>query len=503
MLFNSAEFLLIFLPIVVALFAVLRRVAPAPVLVVLLLLASLVFYGVWDWRFLPLLLLSIAGNWLIAGRIATAPPAQRRGWLFAGIGLNLAALGWFKYALFVAAVLRDLTPLDPDLGTIVLPIGISFYTFQQIAYLVDVSRDPGVSRDPLRYGLFVSFFPQLIAGPIVHHREVVPQLALLGRRPLLPDLAVGLAIFSIGLVKKLWLADSFARIATPLFTAAAAGEPLGLVPAWAAATGYGLQIYFDFSAYSDMAIGLARMFGVVLPLNFASPYKATSVVDFWRRWHITLSRFLRDYLYIPLGGGRVQPWRRRLNVLVTMLLGGIWHGAGWTFVLWGALHGVMIVIAQWWQARPGHRPLPNVAARALTLTLVLAAWVPFRAADLSTTLAIWASMAGLDGAGARWPTAPPFPVLAASGRLLGWSPTLPAVLAVLAAGLMIVLAAPNTQTLFRDWSPGLTSRGYESGIAPRRAAWRPSPAQAALVGLALGLCLLKLNDVSEFIYFQF
>ncbi len=503
MLFNSAEFLLIFLPVVVALFAVVRRLAPAPVLVVLLLLASLIFYGVWDWRFLPVLVLSIAGNWLIAGRIATAPPAQRRGWLIAGIGLNLAALGWFKYALFVAGVLRDLTPLDPALGAIVLPIGISFYTFQQIAYLVDVGRDPATLRDPLRYGLFVSFFPQLIAGPIVHHREVMPQLAGLGRRPLLPDLAVGLAIFTVGLVKKLWLADSFARIATPLFAAAADGEPLGLIPAWAAATAYGLQIYFDFSAYSDMAIGLARMFGVLLPINFASPYKATSVVDFWRRWHITLSRFLRDYLYIPLGGGRVPPWRRRVNVLLTMLLGGIWHGAGWTFALWGALHGVMIVIAQWWQARPGHRPLPDVPARLLTLTLVLAAWVPFRAADLSTTLAIWGSMAGLDGSGLTWPAPAPFPVLAAYARLLGIAPALPAVLAVLALGLTIVLAAPNTQTLFRDWTPGLTSQGYESGIASRRVAWRPSAGQAALVGLALGLCLLKLNDVSEFIYFQF
>ncbi|HMR29746.1 MAG TPA: MBOAT family protein [Geminicoccaceae bacterium] len=486
MLFNSPVFILGFLPITLLLFVALRRTGErGPML--LLLVASLVFYGWWDWRFLPLLLASICANHLLAGRILSAAGmAASRRWLAIGIVANLAVLGWFKYAMFVAGVLGDLAGRPLGVGTVLLPIGISFFTFKQIAYLVDVHRGLVVERDPARYGLFVTFFPDLLAGPLVHHRELTPQLAVLGSRPFLPDLAVGASIFVIGLAKKLLVADTLALTATPLFDEAAAGAGLGLVAGWAAATAYALQIYFDFSGYSDMAIGIARMFGVVLPLNFASPYKAASIVEFWRRWHISLSRFLRDYLYVPLGGNRKGPARRYLNVFVTMLLGGIWHGAGWTFVLWGALHGAMIAVGQAWSRRPGHRPMPRAAGVALTLSAVIVAWVPFRAADLATTWSIWASMIGRHGLGAE--------PLAGAG------------LAGILCGLAVALAAPNTQTLFRGHRPGLVSPGYASGIedSPGPApAWSFGLGHALLVGALFGLCLVKLNDVSEFIYFQF
>jgi D-alanyl-lipoteichoic acid acyltransferase DltB (MBOAT superfamily) len=485
LLFNSPVFILGFLPITLLLFLTLRRFGGrGPML--LLLAASLVFYGWWDWRFLPLLLASMCGNHLIAGRMLASGPRARKRWLALGIVGNLAVLGWFKYAVFVAGVLGDLGGWQAVVGPIALPIGISFFTFKQMAYLVDVHRGLAVERDPARYGLFVGFFPDLLAGPLVHHRELTPQLEKMGARPFLPDLAIGSSIFVIGLVKKLLIADTLALTATPLFDRAAAGDMLGLVAAWAAATAYALQIYFDFSGYSDMAIGLARMFGVVLPINFASPYKAASIVEFWRRWHISLSRFLRDYLYIPLGGNRKGPGRRYLNVFVTMLLGGIWHGAGWTFALWGALHGAMIVVAQAWSRRPGHRPMPLALGVALTLVAVIVAWVPFRAADLPTTWSLWGSMLGLHGPG----------VETLAGTVLPGVPL----------GLALALLAPNTQTLFRAHRPGLTTPGYASGIEERALpvlAWRFGLGHALLAGALFGLCLVKLNDISEFIYFQF
>jgi D-alanyl-lipoteichoic acid acyltransferase DltB (MBOAT superfamily) len=315
------------------------------------------------------------------------------------------------------------------------------------------------------------------------------------RRPFLDDLAVGLTIFAIGLAKKVVLADSLALVASPVFDATAAGGLPGPIAAWAAVSAYALQIYFDFSAYSDMAIGLGRMFGIVLPINFASPYKAASIIEFWRRWHITLSRFLRDYLYIPLGGNRHGRGRQRLNLFLTMLLGGIWHGAGWTFVLWGALHGGMLILAHLWRDRFGRHRLPPLLAQAMTLLAVVLAWVPFRAADLPTT---WRIYAGLFGFGAA-PEAAMLPAVGAVPALL-----------LLLAGWAIALLAPNTQTLMRGFGPGLASPGYATGLESLRpmndgtaAAWRPSYAQAMALGLLLAVSILALGRASEFIYFQF
>jgi len=300
MLFNSYAFIFAFLPIVgIGYFWLARRATNLAL--VWLLLSSMLFYGWWSWSYLGLIVASFVANYLFAIFLA-----QHRSLILLsfGVGLNLAVLGWFKYANFTADNLNVLFDLGINLAPIVLPLAISFHTFQQIAYLVDVKR--GVEPEPnlLRYGLFVCFFPQLLAGPIVHHHEMLPQLK--GWRQALrhEDLAVGVTIFLIGLAKKTLIADRMAAYASPMFDAAATGLPISLLDAWAGVLAYTLQIYFDFSGYSDMAIGLARMFGIRLPMNFNSPYKAASIIEFWRRWHITLSRFLRDYLYVPLGGNR-------------------------------------------------------------------------------------------------------------------------------------------------------------------------------------------------------
>jgi D-alanyl-lipoteichoic acid acyltransferase DltB (MBOAT superfamily) len=290
--------------------------------------------------------------------------------------------------------------------TILLPLAISFFTFQQIAYLVDAYE--GLTREYnfLHYCLFVTFFPQLIAGPIVHHREMLPQFASdTIYRFNQSTFTAGLTTFCLGLFKKVIIADGAATYATPVFDAAEAGEILTFFEAWTGAFGYTIQLYFDFSGYSDMAIGLGMMFGIRLPLNFFSPYKAVNIIDFWRRWHMTLSRFLRDYLYIPLGGSRRGKVRRYVNLMVTMLLGGLWHGAGWTFVAWGALHGFYLVVNHAWHAvrrSLGHNLEKTTLAgrtlsRIVTLTAVIFAWVLFRAESFGGAMSIISGMVGLNG----------------------------------------------------------------------------------------------------------
>jgi D-alanyl-lipoteichoic acid acyltransferase DltB (MBOAT superfamily) len=498
MLFNSYAFILLFLPLTYALWMAARRFAGISWAIAALLVASLVFYGASAQVELLLLLAAIVLNHHLAGVIYRHRLTPRgRAWMRLAVAGNLLFLFVFKYTGFVTQTAADVFGWPAIAVHIALPIGISFYTFQQIAYLVDVARGEGEPWPLSRYALFVVFFPHLIAGPIVHHRELIPQFASGARTARIGDLAVGLSIFTIGLAKKVLVADSFALIASPVFNAAAQGAQPGLLDAWAAAVAYALQIYFDFSAYSDMAIGLGRMFGIVLPINFASPYKATSIIEFWRRWHITLSRFLRDYLYIPLGGNRSGPMRQRLNLFLTMLLGGIWHGAGWTFVLWGALHGLMLVAAHLWRRHLGRHRLPALPAQALTLLAVVLAWVPFRAADLPTTWRVYAGLVGLGPDTPGLPVPSLLPALAAGA--------LPALL-VLLVGWGIALLAPNTQTLLQGFQPGLASPGYATGIEGPVGdghAWRPSPTQAMALGALLAVCILSLGRASEFIYFQF
>ncbi len=446
MLFHSQAFMLGFLPPVLLAFHAARTQRAREWVLVL---ASLLFYGGWDWRFVPALVGLTLANWLI---VRAWSRTGWRGWLSAGVALNLGVLGMCKYADFVVAQFVDAAPLG-----IILPLGVSFFTFQKIGYLLDLRRGDRHVYGLLEFFAFVTFFPQLIAGPIVRHRELIPQFARLTAAPW-EGIGRGLLLFGMGLGKKLLLADTAGQVADPIFALAGQG-PVGLGQGWLGATAYGLQILFDFSAYSDMAIGLGLMFGLRLPDNFNAPYRATSLRDFWRRWHMTLSRWLRDYVYIPLGGNRGGMQAR--NVVLTMALGGLWHGAAWTFVAWGVVHGVALAINAAW-VRAGWR-MPALLGWAVTMAFVLAAWVLFRAPDFATAATMLRGMAGLSGLGAVRITHGPELALAAALAVFG----------------------PTSQALAERWRPR---------------PWVAWPVGAALAGLVL---LAGGRAPNEFIYFQF
>ena len=367
-----------------------------------------------------------------------------------------------KYANFVGANVAGALGVGFEPLGIILPLGVSFFTFQKISYLVDLRRGDRHVYGLLEFAAFVTFFPQLIAGPLVRHNEMIPQFAADPRGgQVWENLSRGALLFVIGFAKKAGVADTAALTCDPVFARAALG-PVGAAEAWAGAGAYAVQILFDFSGYSDMAIGLGRMFGLRLPFNFDAPYRAVGVRDFWRRWHITLSRFLRDYVYVPLGGNRGGAWRQSRNVVATMLLGGLWHGAAWTFIAWGGVHGVALAIEGAW-TRAGLR-MPRGLGWGLTLLFVVLAWVLFRAPDFGTALRVYAGMLGLEGVG--------------HVRVEAW-PVL-----MLAAGVALV---------------GPTSQGF----ALERVRARPWVAGVAGAALA-GLLLLAGGRVpNEFIYFQF
>jgi alginate O-acetyltransferase complex protein AlgI len=445
MLFSSSTFVFAFLPLVIGAIFLAGRLLGRSGAFAVLVIASLVFYGWWKWEYLFLLALSVTVNYGF-GLLLT----QRRSrfLLAIGVSFNLGLLGWFKYAGFLAEALNALLMAGFSPGPIVLPLAISFYTFQQIAYLADVQAGKVSNTSFLHYCLFVTFFPQLIAGPIVHHAEIIPQFKhkdafRLGRR----DLTIGLAIFILGLYKKVVFADGIALHADSLFNHAQ--EVPTFIDAWGGVLAYSFQIYFDFSAYSDMAIGLARIFGIRLPLNFHSPYKAVSIIDFWRRWHMTLSRFLRDYLYFPLGGNRRGPWWRYRNLAMVMLLGGLWHGAGWTFMFWGGLHGTYLIINHAWRGvrknQWGHdlessSRLGRTASRFITFLAVAVAWVFFRAESWGDAFAILEGLIGLNGL---------------SNEALGGGLLDPMIYAGLLFFCVLVWFAPNTQQLLARHDPAL------------------------------------------------
>lgn len=484
MLFNSHVFLFVFFPITLIGFFWFARHAGMVPAQMWLTFASFVFYGWSGWRFLPLLIGSTLVNFAVGcALIARARTARRRGGLLAaGVAFDLLVLGYFKYAGFFETNLHVLG-IDLGLGSITLPIGISFYTFTQIAFLADAAQGKAAEYDLSRYALFVSFFPHLIAGPIIHHKEMMPQFAEQRVYRFDPEnLATGLTLFTLGLFKKVVLADRIAPYASPVFAAADAGGTIPMADAWIAALAYTLQIYFDFSAYSDMAIGLARMFGIHLPLNFNSPYKATSIIDFWRRWHMTLSRFLRDYLYIPLGGNRKGELRRYLNLMITMLLGGLWHGAGWTFVFWGVVHGLFLAFNHLW--RTAGLALPRWPAWAVTFLLVVFTWVFFRADTFAGALAVIQGMLGLSGF-----FAPHF--VKTDGLWL---------IVVL---LAISAFAPNTQEILRAHMPAAFYRIAPPAGALARLQWEPCASLAVASAVLFVVALLFMPRASEFLYFQF
>jgi len=469
MLFHTQFFLLVFLPLALGAYFLAARWPGAigtPLRKGLLVAASLFFYGYWDPMLLPLLLFSIGANWLFARLYG-----PRRAWLVtAGVALNLLLLGVFKYADFFASSVAFVLGETHEPWNIILPLAISFFTFQQISYLVDLKRSKAPVYSLLDYSLFVSFFPQLIAGPIVRHHELIGQFALDPLRPGLGErFARGATFLTIGLVKKVFLADPLGHIANPLFTRAAEGAALTFGESWTATFAYTFQLYFDFSSYSDMALGMGLMFGFTLPLNFDSPYKATSIRDLWRRWHMTLTRFLRDYVYTPVGLSlprKGKLLRETVATMTTMTLIGAWHGAAWSFIIFGALHGVAMVINQAWVRL--RWPLPKGLGWFLTFMFFAVSLVLFRAEDVAVAWRMWTEMAGVYGLSFD------VPHLELKHGLL-----------IPLAGL-IALLAPNSQHLVLEPA-------------------QPNRHLATVVGLALVVVLLNVGAGQnvEFIYFQF
>jgi alginate O-acetyltransferase complex protein AlgI len=466
MLFNSFPFLFIFLPVTLAFYFGLARLGWPRLATVSLVLASLAFYGYWDWRFLGLLCGSTLFNYGIG---CVVKKHRHRGLLIGGIAVNLLLLGFFKYAGFTVRTLDALFHAHMPAPHVVLPLAISFYTFTQIAFIVDAYQGRAEEMNLSRYGLFVFFFPHLIAGPIVHHKEIMPQFAAPDARRWNPvNFAAGLAWLTLGLFKKVIIADACAPWANRVFDFKG---PVTIVEAWIGILAYTMQLYFDFSGYSDMAIGLSWMFNVRLPDNFDAPYRAESIIDFWRRWHMTLSRFLRDYLYIPLGGNRLGEPRRYANLMVTMILGGLWHGAGWTFLAWGAYHGALLALNHLWTS--AGLALPRWFSRILTFLAVMVGWCFFRAPDMEKARALLRSLVSF--ASFRLESLPTFPGLYAVAALL--------------ALLLFVNIAPTT----KQW---VESRALDTR-------------EAIILGVLFCACLFVMRDVamqlskSEFIYFQF
>jgi D-alanyl-lipoteichoic acid acyltransferase DltB (MBOAT superfamily) len=476
-LFNSYVFIFVFLPITFAGFFVIGA-RDGKLAALFLAAASLVFYGWSSPKYVLLLLGSVSINYLAALAIARSKGQRAKAVLIAAIAINLAILAYYKYAGFFLENWNALFHTEVAFA-VLLPLGISFFTFTQISFLVDVFHGKVARYDPIHYLLFVTYFPHLIAGPILHHQDVIPQFERPdAAKPNLRLVSFGLVIFSIGLFKKTCLAD----VIQPYVTLAFTGQP-DFYQAWLGALAYAFQIYFDFSGYSDMAVGLSLLFGVYLPINFNSPYKAASIVEFWRCWHMTLSRFLRDYLYIPLGGNRLGSGRRYLNLLITMVLGGLWHGPAWTFVAWGFLHGVYICINHGWSRLPWRMPsfamlLGRPLSVALTFSAVVIAWVFFRADSLLSALGIVSRMFRPDIISWNYMEFP------------GW-----AFIVLFGA---IVWLFPNTYAIVgydhdaRNVGRGVTANG------PQMRLWL-----ACFGGVLLAFGIMGIQQHSEFIYFRF
>jgi D-alanyl-lipoteichoic acid acyltransferase DltB (MBOAT superfamily) len=512
--FSSSDFILYFLPIAFIGFLVLSATGMRRLVLAWLTLVSFVFYAWGRGENLQPLIGSIVFNYVAGGLLLKRP---NRALLILGIAVNVGLLAYYKYAIFGVGVVSSLLNTGWPAPNIILPLGISFFTFKQIAYLVDANHGSVSEHDFLNYCLFITFFPQLIAGPITHHREMLPQFddpeRVLPRWDLI---AIGVTLFLVGLFKKVMVADPFGSYTTPIFEAAV-HVPVPLVEAWLAAVGYALQIYFDFSGYCDMAIGLGLMFGIQLPLNFNSPYKAKNIIEFWGRWHMTLTRFLTAYIFNPLStsltrrrmargepimrGGMMKPavfmQLVAFPIMVTMLIAGVWHGAGWQFAIFGLLHGFYLVTAHTWRLYKKAKGLPlddSGKVRVgfsvlLTFVCVTIAMVFFRAADVSSATNIVAGMAGLNG------FHPPSP----RAEFLG---------AMIAVFLFAVWAFPNVYEWLREYPTALDAKVKQPRLLGRCTSlveWRPTVATGLIVGLLGVLILLRTlsSAPTEFIYSQF
>jgi alginate O-acetyltransferase complex protein AlgI len=519
MLFNSYVFIFLFLPITLLGFHLIGVRGHHKIAVSWLVGASIVFYAWWNPAYVSLIIMSILFNYGIGVSLQDRP---RKIILIFGIIANLSLLGYFKYANFFVENLNILVRGDFVFESVILPLAISFFTFQQVTYLVDTYRGETRELNFLHYSLFVIFFPQLIAGPIVHHKEMMPQFlkdTLYKLR--VKNLTIGLTIFFIGLFKKVVLADGIANNANSVFEAAEIGVQLTFFEAWGGVLAYSLQLYFDFSGYSDMAIGLARMFGVILPINFFSPYKSTNIIEFWNRWHITLSRFLRDYLYIPLGGSRRGLPRRYINLMITMLLGGLWHGAGWTFIVWGGLHGSYLIINHGWHwlkkqffktGEGNGFTIGSVMGWFITFLCVAIAWVVFRAETMDGAIRVYEGMFMLNGISIPQSLVgveriildilPEFPIVAGGLGSFGSASGMIEIIIL----LFIVWKLPNTLEWLHDFNPALGMDKYSSCCKNKlNIYWKVSKLDSLLIAMFayLSLIYMGFGSVNEFLYFNF
>lgn len=501
MIFSSAPFIFLFLPITLGVFWLLNTQRNLRIVQVWLILASLFFYGFWKPVYLILLVGSLLFDYLVIRTMSrTDSKLANKVLVTFGVGVNLAILGYYKYANFFADTFNSLAGTSWNIAPVLLPLGISFFTFQKITYIIDTYQGKIAHHHFREYCLFVTFFPQLIAGPIVHHHEMIPQFPKLDIK--FKNVTVGLTIFLMGVFKKVLLADSIAAYSDPVFFTVTKGLDVSFFDAWVGAFAYTLQLYFDFSGYSDMAIGLGQMFGLQLPMNFNSPYKAVDIIDFWRRWHMTLSRFLRDYVYIPLGGNRKGGVRRYVNLLLTMLIGGLWHGAGWAFVFWGGLHGIYLVINHGWRAVIKRFGLVNhtktwwaiALARGITFLSVLVAWVFFRAEAWEPAIRMLQTMGNVYEI--SYLINMDFQVSLVFTKEEGF-------MALPWIGILLMVAwfAPNVQEIMAHEDPTI-----EPVEHPSRLMWRPTMATGIILGVLFALVIrgyFDLAPAAEFLYFNF
>ncbi|MDH7639197.1 MBOAT family O-acyltransferase [Sphingomonas oryzagri] len=536
MLFNSSTFLLGFLPIVFAGFCAFSFSRLKGFAGLWLTVTSLLFYAWWRPAGLPILMVSAVANYLVAGQLIRR---RNQPLLIAAILANLAALAYYKYAGFLTVTANEALGSNLIVPHIVLPLAISFFTFQQIAYLVDASDGEVEEHSFSNYCLFLTFFPHLIAGPITHHREMLSQFRDPDRfRPRLDLFAIGTTLFLIGLFKKVIVADGFATTVRPIF-ATAAGQGVQTVEAWTGALSYTLQIYFDFSGYSDMAIGLGLMFGISLPINFDSPLKARNIIEYWARWHMTLTRFLTAYIYNPMVvaltrrralKGRPMPKRGKTTVgafatlvalptMITLFISGVWHGAGWQFVIFGLLHGSYLVIANGWRAWKAHRGIPDrsnnpifIAGSVLTTFLaVVVGLVFFRSPDVTTAMSLLGSMIGLHGTTLPLPAGhlPGVPALAhALGANIGSIELVDSKsIARIVLFLIVVWALPNSNQWLGNYPTalGFVARQTATARFAPILRWKPRPAFGVALGAMSMVTILYAVSAapSEFIYFHF
>jgi D-alanyl-lipoteichoic acid acyltransferase DltB (MBOAT superfamily) len=479
-LFNSYEFIFYFLPSVFVIYFALQYAGFSRLAKISLVVASLVFYSWWNISYLPLILISVVVNYAVGTYLANSDHLKKRRIILAlGIVFNVILLGYYKYTDFFLTTVNSVAKADFPLLHLALPLAISFFTFQQIAYLVDSFRYETKGYRLDEYMLFVVFFPQLIAGPIVHHKEVMDQFHNENSRMNAKNISLGLYIFGIGLFKKVMIADTFAVWATDGFKNA---FDLNLVEAWIASLSYTFQLYFDFSGYCDMAVGAALLFNIMLPINFNSPYKALNIQDFWRRWHITLSRFLTQYIYIPLGGSRISPSRTYINIMIIFMVSGFWHGAGWTFIIWGFLHGLASVIYRWWSRR-GYS-MPKWLAWFITFQFVNAAWVLFRAETIPQAIAILKAMFGM-------------------GKI-----ELPTRVARVLEPIFNVNLLPDGPMLYTSTSVILIIIGLIIATTRKNSfemldRFKPTNLNMVFIVIISIVSILQLGKVSEFLYFNF